>query len=186
MSASLDVRVLPIDHLTPAEYNPRKPMTPTDTAHRKLKRSLEEFGLVEPLVWNELTGRVVGGHLRLSILKELGHTEVPVSVVRLSEAREKALNVVLNNREAQGVFEPGTLAELLDELDGLPEFDATGFDAGILDVLRFEPAELTPDDRDPTLVELTLVMSAERYEAIKGRVDELVSELDLESHVRRG
>jgi ParB-like nuclease domain len=186
MSASFEVRVLPIDHLTPAAYNPRKPLKPTDPTYCKLKRSLEEFGLVEPLVWNELTGRVVGGHLRLTILKELGHTEVPVSVVRLSETREKALNVVLNNREAQGVFEPGALAELLDELQDLPEFDATGFDAGILDTLRFEPAEITPDDRDPTRVELTLVMDAERYEAIKGRVDELVRDFDLESHVRRG
>jgi hypothetical protein len=187
MVSSLEVRTLPIDQLTPASYNPRRRIKPTAPVYRKLKRSLEEFGLVEPLVWNELTGRVVGGHLRLSILKELGHTEVPVSVVRLSEPREKALNVVLNNREAQGQYDPDKLTELLDELHDMPEFDMTGFGEGVFDVLRFEPLEeMPPDGRDPNRVELTLVMDAERYERLKRRVDELVSEFDLESHVRRG
>src|SRR5689334_2792401 len=74
----IDVRTLPVGQLTPAEYNPRQPLGPTDKAYRKLRRSIERFGLVEPLVWNELSGRVVGGHLRLQILKELGITEVPV------------------------------------------------------------------------------------------------------------
>src|SRR5689334_15689334 len=95
---SLEIRVLPIGHLKPAPYNPRKPVRPGSPAYRKLRASLAEFGLVEPLVWNERTGHVVGGHARLAILKELGVAEVPVSVVRLDDARERALNVVLNNQ----------------------------------------------------------------------------------------
>src|SRR5437870_10440165 len=115
----LKIRVLPIDQLVPAPYNPRKALKPGSPAYRKLKASLAEFGLVEPLVWNELTGRVVGGHARLRILKELGIAEVPVSVVRLDEKREKALNIVLNNQEAQGRYDPMKLAELLTELQDL-------------------------------------------------------------------
>src|ERR687887_2355849 len=126
---SLEVRVMPIDQLHPAPYNPRKALKPTDPAYRKLRASLAEFGLVEPLVWNELTGRVVGGHARLRILRELGVGEVPVSVVRLSEAREKALNVVLNNQEAQGRYDTAKLADLLAELEAKPELELTGFDA---------------------------------------------------------
>ncbi len=110
----LEVRTLPIGRLTPAAYNPRRDLPPTSPAYRKLKASLERFGLVEPLVWNEPTGRVVGGHLRLRILKELGVAEVPVSVVHLSDAQEKALNVVLNNHEAQGRYDPAKLADILD------------------------------------------------------------------------
>src|SRR5947208_2942492 len=123
-----EVRVLPIAQLQPAAYNPRKPLGPKSPAYRKLKASLSEFGLVEPLVWNELTGRVVGGHARLRILKELGVKEVPVSVVRLDERREKALNIVLNNQEAQGRYDTSKLADLLAELQDLPELDMTGFD----------------------------------------------------------
>src|SRR5438067_12150060 len=111
--ANFELRRLPIDRLKPAPYNPRDDLRPGSPAYRKLAASLREFGLVEPLVWNELTGHVVGGHARLRILAELGATEVPVSVVRLSPEREKALNIVLNNREAQGRFDPAKLADLL-------------------------------------------------------------------------
>ena len=86
----LEIRVLPVGQLVPAAYNPRKALKPDSPAYRKLRASLQEFGLVEPLVWNELTGRVVGGHARLRILRDLGVEEVPVSVVRLSDAREAA------------------------------------------------------------------------------------------------
>src|SRR3954466_4983188 len=95
----LELRTLPIADLQPAPYNPRRSLSPKSPAYRKLVASLTEFGLVEPLVWNELTGHVVGGHMRLRVLRELDTTEVPVSVVRLDDAREKALNVVLNNQE---------------------------------------------------------------------------------------
>src|SRR5438132_14244971 len=109
ITIALTVRLMPLAELVPAPYNPRRALKPTDPAYRKLAASLREFGLVEPLVWNETTGHVVGGHARLAILTELGVEAVPVSVVRLPPAREKALNVVLNNREAQGRFDPAKL-----------------------------------------------------------------------------
>src|SRR4051812_12807827 len=112
----LEIRMLPLSELKPAAYNPRRALSPSSPAYKKLKASIAEFGLVEPLVWNELTGNVVGGHARLCILKELGVAEMPVSVVRLGDAREKALNVVLNNQEAQGRYDTAKLADLLTEL----------------------------------------------------------------------
>ena len=69
----------------------RKVLKPTDKAYRKHGTSLRQFGLVELLIWNERTGHVVGGHARLAILKSMGVTEVPVSVLNLTDAREKAL-----------------------------------------------------------------------------------------------
>jgi len=70
----LEIRILPLSELKPAPYNPRRVLSATSPAYRKLKASLTEFGLVEPLVWNELTGHVVGGHATLRVLKELGIT----------------------------------------------------------------------------------------------------------------
>lgn len=180
----LEVRTLPLAALTPADYNPRKRASPKDPAYRKLKASLEAFGLVEPLVWNELTGRVVGGHLRLTILRELGYDEVPVSVVRLSEDRERALNVVLNNQEAQGRFDPAKLAELLEGLQELPELALTGFDAGTLAALRFEPRALPAQDSTGG-VEVTLELAAETFAACEADLDSFVRKYDLVAHVRR-
>ena len=66
---AFEVRTLPIDQLKPAPYNPRKALKPDSPAYRKLRASLTEFGLVEPLVWNEPTGHV-GVFRRTSIMLE--------------------------------------------------------------------------------------------------------------------
>jgi len=177
---------MPIAELEPAPYNPRRELPSSSPAYRKLQSSLREFGLVEPLVWNELTGRVVGGHLRLRILRELGVAEVPVSVVRLSLEREKALNIVLNNREAQGRFDPEKLAEILTELEDLPEMELTGFDAGDLAALHFVPVDEMPSMEDVNEVEVTIVTTRDVYERLAPRLDELVREYDLRVHTRGG
>jgi ParB-like chromosome segregation protein Spo0J len=185
--SAFELRILPIGQLQPAAYNPRKVLGPKSPAYSKLKASLEQFGLVEPLVWNERTGRVVGGHARLRILKELGFTEVPVSVVNLDEAREKALNIVLNNQEAQGRYDPSKLADLLTELQDLPELELTGFDASTLATLCYEPAELPSlETADPDRVEVSFVTDAATYEKLANRLEELVGEFDLVTHIKRG
>jgi ParB-like chromosome segregation protein Spo0J len=182
---ALEIRTLPLAALKPAPYNPRLDLAPDSTAYRKLKASLTEFGLVEPLVWNERTGHVVGGHARLCILRELGVAEVPVSVVHLSDAREKALNIVLNNQEAQGRYDTARLADLLVQLQDLPELDKTGFDRGALAALRFKPAPLPPTATLTGRVEVSLVTDTETYGRLAEKLDALVREFDLVAHVRR-
>jgi ParB-like chromosome segregation protein Spo0J len=183
---TIEVRVMPVRTLKPAPYNPREVLKPTDPAYRKLEASLREFGLVEPLVWNELTGHVVGGHARLRILKSLGVKEVPVSVVHLEPAREKALNIVLNNQEAQSRYDSYKLADLLRELEPLPEMKFTGFDRYALPALRMEPlAPIGPDGKVRDNVTVTLEMKPEVFKRVAPRLDELIAEFDLVSHVSK-
>jgi len=185
-ASAFEIRVLPIEHLVPAPYNPRRLLKPTDKAFRKLETSIREFGLVEPLVWNERTGHVVGGHARLAILKAIGLAEVPVSVVHLSDAREKALNVVLNNHEAQSRYDPARLAQVLDELEDLPELEMTGFDPDALPPLQLEPLEeLPPIEEVGSRVMVSLEMGLETFERLAPRLDALVAEFDLTSHIQR-
>ena len=54
--------------LNAAAYNPCRDLQPGDKDYEKLKRSLEEFEFVEPVVWNRRTGFVVGEHRRLKAL----------------------------------------------------------------------------------------------------------------------
>lgn len=68
----MNLQKIAIDKLKLAKYNPRKDLKPGDPEYEKLKRSILEFGYVEPIVWNSRTGNVVGGHQRLKILKEQG------------------------------------------------------------------------------------------------------------------
>jgi len=122
------IQRVPISHINPAPYNPRKDLQPGDAEYEKLHRSLDEFGMVEPLVWNQRTRNLVGGHQRLKVLVAAGETEVDVSVVDLPPEKEKALNVALNR--IQGAWDEAKLAALLDELTKIPDFDIelTGFD----------------------------------------------------------
>ena len=61
-----------LDDLIPAGYNPRKALKAGDEEYEKLKRSVETFGLVEPLVWNRRSGVLVGRHQRLAVLRDMG------------------------------------------------------------------------------------------------------------------
>lgn len=122
------------ENLLPADYNPRKDLKPGDAEYEKLKRSIEQFGYVEPVIWNRTTGRVVGGHQRLKVLIDMGINEVDCVVVEMDENKEKALNVALN--KISGEWDKDKLALLISNLQA-EDFDVslTGFDAAEIDDL---------------------------------------------------
>ena len=72
----MQIQKVSADRLNPAAYNPRRDLKPGDKDYEKLKRSIEQFGYVEPVIWNATTSRVVGGHQRLKVLIDMGITEV--------------------------------------------------------------------------------------------------------------
>ena len=105
-----------IRDLDRAAYNPRIDLIPGDTEYENLRRSIITYGMIIPVVWNQRTNRVVGGHQRLTVLENEGETEVDVSVVDLDETQERQLNVALNKIE--GGWDEEKLAALLAELGG--------------------------------------------------------------------
>ena len=145
----MNIQKISASRLNPAAYNPRKDLQPSDSEYKKLKRSIEEFGYVEPVIWNSRSGNIVGGHQRFKILCDLGHTEVDCVVVDLDDNREKALNVALN--KIQGDWDENKLAELFAGFD-LSDFDAelTGFSADEIETLLdgFYNKECIEDDFD--------------------------------------
>lgn len=60
----MDIQTLGIDLINPAPYNPRLDLKPGNRGYDKLARSIDQWGCVEPLVWNQRTGNLVGGHQR--------------------------------------------------------------------------------------------------------------------------
>lgn len=130
----MQIEKLKTELLIPADYNPRKDLKPGDPEYEKLKRSIEQFGYVEPVIWNKSTGRVVGGHQRLKVLLDMGITEVECVVIEMDEKKEKALNVALN--KISGDWDKDKLALLIADLQGA-DFDVslTGFDPAELDAL---------------------------------------------------
>lgn len=87
-TSDMEWKVLPIGQLKPAAYNPRKQLKPGDKEYEKIKNSIQEFGYVEPVIVNyDMT--VIGGHQRLTVLKELGYEEVQC-VVSISRTNTRS------------------------------------------------------------------------------------------------
>jgi DNA modification methylase len=143
--AILEIRRIPLDEINPAKYNPRKDLKPGDVEYEKLKKSIDEFDLVEPLVMNKRGNVLISGHQRLKILQERGDTETEVSVVDLLPDRERALNIALN--KIRGDWDLPKLSELLKGLDDELK-DITGFDAEEINELLGFKEEVQEDDFD--------------------------------------
>ncbi len=146
----LDIRRIRLSRIRIAGYNPRLDLQPGHPILKKLARSIDEFGLVEPLVVNVRTGNLVGGHQRYKALIERGVKETDVVVVDLPLEKEKALNTTLN--AVVGEWDPRKLAELLDELTKIPEFDVTltGFDLSDINALIAEALHADLEGKEET------------------------------------
>lgn len=109
----IKLKTMPVAELMPADYNPR---TIDADALEGLGHSIDRFGLVEPIIWNKQTGRVVGGHQRLKVLLARGIEATQVIEVDLNESEERALNITLNNQEIQGEWDIDSLREMIEGL----------------------------------------------------------------------
>ncbi|MFA6105345.1 MAG: DNA methyltransferase [Patescibacteria group bacterium] len=127
INTKLNIVEVPVNELRASEYNPRKH---SKEQSDQLKKSIERFGLVDPIICNNAPERkniIVGGHFRAEVAKELGLTTVPVVYVCITEIqKEQELSVRLNKNT--GEF----------DLDLLAEFDEAfladvGFDSEEID-----------------------------------------------------
>ena len=93
----LKVEYVEINKLKPSEYNPRKW---DQSAIKNLTESIKRYGLVDPLLVNNASGRegvVIGGHFRLKVAKDLRITNIPVVYITITDInKEKDLNLRLN------------------------------------------------------------------------------------------
>ena len=142
-------QTLPIDVLLPAVYNPRKSLKKGDKEYEKIKNSILEFGYVEPIIINyDMT--VIGGHQRLTVLKDLGYKEVQCVVVEIKdENKVKALNIALN--KITGLWNEQLLADLISDLQKSDfNIDFTGFEPPEIEQLfsKVHNKEIKEDDFD--------------------------------------
>lgn len=140
----LEIKLMALSDLKPADYNPRVELVPGMEEYEKLKQSILEFGFVDPPIFNKRTGNLVGGHQRVSVAKDLGlYEKVEVSVVDFPLNKEKLLNVALN--KIDGKWDEVKLADLLSELDD-DELVLSGYNEKeldkILDSLNDEDGEI--------------------------------------------
>lgn len=113
--------------------HPKNPRVITDSAKKKLKSKMASVGLLQPLIVNERTGYLLGGHQRLGSLDSLekynegkNDYQLDVAIVDMSEKEELEMLVFLNNPSSQGGWQNEILAEI--NIDLGVSFEAMGFD----------------------------------------------------------
>src|SRR3989344_7641375 len=98
----INIKQVSTNLLRPAEYNPRYW---DKEAENQLAESIKRFGIVDPLLVNAAEERkniVIGGHFRLSVMKELGIKTVPVVYINIPDIeKEKELNIRLNKNTGE-------------------------------------------------------------------------------------
>lgn len=162
-----------VDKLKEAEYNARVKLEKDSTEYKAIEKSIKEYGYVEPIVWNKKTGNVVGGHQRLQVLKDLGATEIQVSVVELSLKDEKQLNLALNKINGKWDYE-----KLKDVLKSINTNDIikTGFTADEVAVMLEEDdigeIDFGDWDYEPISENYILTLKFKNYETAKGWAEE--------------
>lgn len=116
--SSVETRKMHLQSLNPAPYNPRDRLHPESEQYAMLKKSIMQYGNVQPIVVNVRDDRnvIVGGHQRYWILHEdLGYADDTVVVVDLEPEREAVLNVALN--KSAGIDDVEKLSALLERFE---------------------------------------------------------------------
>lgn len=142
METNLTIVNLPIDSLTPYEKNARQHKA-VDVA--VIKKSIEEFGMCDPIgIWGD-KNIIVEGHGRLLALKELGYTEVPcIRLDHLTDEQRKAYALTHNRSAELSAWDFDILDEELKALEDEFDLDALGF----TELLPEDEPEVTDDDFD--------------------------------------
>ena len=137
----MEIIMLDIDKLKPYEKNAKQ--HPKEQIEQ-IKKSIEQFGMNDPIaVWGE-DNTIVEGHGRLEALKELGYDEVPcIRLDHLTDEERKAYTLAHNKLTMNSDFDIEILSE---ELDDILNIDMTDFGfEELVDELEEEEKEVQPE-----------------------------------------
>lgn len=135
MNSNLKIEYVDINQLKPVDYNPRKW---DEDVIKGLTKSINKFGLVDPIIVNSALNRinnVIGGHFRLKVAKDLGYKTIPIVYVNIPNVeKEKELNLRLNKNlgkwdfDLLSKFDENLLAKVgftSEDLDEVFDIDVT-------------------------------------------------------------
>lgn len=172
----MNIKNIKISDIKVAEYNPR---IIRKEEFEGLKASLKEFGQQENFIINK-DGTLISGHQRLEAAKQLGWAEVTVNVLDVDKITEKKLNLVMNSRSIQGVFDELKLAELLEELkfeDGYGELRLDTLEPLDLSDIEFDKTTMASEDeyRNRAIKTLQLAFGLSEYEDFMAKIESIIS-----------
>ena len=190
---NMNIEEININQIKPAKYNPRKI---TDNELNKLKKSIQEYGLVDPLIINLNNMTIIGGHQRYKILQEENNKTGKYETLQLykmgdvgwvftdetltipTESYEKGLNIALN--KISGEWDYTKLNKLMDELleDKTFNINLTGFNDLDMESLNKNLDDLEFEQNNQNNMILSMVIDCQD----ETELNQLYSRLDEEGY----
>ena len=190
---NMNIEEININQIKPAKYNPRKI---TDNELNKLKKSIQEYGLVDPLIINLNNMTIISGHQRYKILQEENNKTGKYETLQLykmgdvgwvftdetltipTESYEKGLNIALN--KISGEWDYTKLNKLMDELleDKTFNINLTGFNDLDMESLNKNLEDLEFEQNNPNNMILSMVIDCQD----ETELNQLYSRLDEEGY----
>lgn len=130
-------KLVRLDDLRPYERNPRQI---TDCQYSKLKESLKEDGY-HSRIKATIDGRVMGGHQRLKVLKELGYETLIVLMPDRVLSDDEFKRIMLRDNHNNGGWDMDALAN---------EFDLEELrDIGLHEIMNIAPFDEDDESHEP-------------------------------------
>lgn len=147
-----------------------------------LQGVLEEVGWAGALLWNESTGRLVDGHLRLDVALRENRESVPVLIGTWTEAQEKEILAILDPIAAMAEADSAQLdallrdvnsgsAAVMDMLAGLAE------DAGVIPSNWENAFSGVPDGDKAPFQQMTFTLHDSQAERVKEAIERAKDEM---------
>jgi hypothetical protein len=122
---TMQTKVVPIDSLREAPYNPR---VHPEKAIERLAKSIENFGIRKPIVVQKSTNTIIAGHATVTACKKLGYKTIPVAFYDCDDVTAKAYNIADNRTAELTDWDFPGLKDLVVEIDtGAIDIELTGF-----------------------------------------------------------
>lgn len=116
----MKVKDVPIVEIRPYENNPRH----NEEAVEYVANSIKEFGFKQPIVC-DADGTIIAGHTRYKAARKLGLEVVPV--LYATDLTPEQVNAYRLADNKVGELAEWDMSKLLDEIDGLIDFDMSCF-----------------------------------------------------------
>lgn len=177
----MEIIKIKIDNLKPYENNAK---IHTRTQIDQIKKSIEQFGMNDPIaIWGE-NNVIIEGHGRIEALKELGYEEVEcIRLDHLTDEERKAYTLAHNKLTMNTDFDFTILDQELSDIENI---DMTDF-GFITDVIDWETVDdLTEDNYEKPEKEMLEcphchhIDSKNHFKKVEGTEDDSEEEIELD------
>lgn len=170
----MEIIKIKIDDLKPYEKNAK---IHTREQIEQIKKSIEQFGMNDPIaVWGE-ENLIVEGHGRLEALKELGYNEIDcIRLDHLTDEERKAYTLAHNKLTMNTDFDYSILDLELDDIKTI-NMEDFGFELGILDNDEFGTDFNLPEGEKGNLEQMTFTLAKQQAELIKSALELVKNEI---------